>query len=323
MSAPSPVGADPATAAVKHAQVTYHDWEARSYDDKWSISFDQRCIDYALGRFRKTVPDWDGTPYRRVLEVGCGTGFFLLNLAQAGVVGEAHCTDLSPGMVDTCRRNGARLGVDVVGRVADVEALPYDDATFDLVLGHAFVHHVPNLDVAFAELRRVLRPGGRLVVAGEPTQLGDRIANQVKRAARIGVKLAATVAGTDRVLAEQHAELHPADRAAAALEHEVDLHLFTPGQLEALATRAGFTDVATVTEELTANWFGWATRTVEAMLRPGLLPAGYPWFAYRTWQRLFAFDETVARRLVPKDAFYNCILTATAPPQPKGPAAGV
>ncbi len=179
MSAPSPVGADPATAAVKDAQVTYHDWEARSYDDKWSISFDQRCIDYALGRFRKAVPDWDGTPYPRVLEVGCGTGFFLLNLAQAGVVGEAHCTDISPGMVATCERNGTRLGIDVVGQVADVEALPYDDATFDLVVGHAFVHHVPNLDVAFAERRPVLCPRGRLGGARAATPLGDPLAHQV------------------------------------------------------------------------------------------------------------------------------------------------
>ncbi len=136
------------------------------------------------------------------------------------------------------------------------------------------------------------------------------------------MKLAAAVAGAQRVLAdEEHVHMDPADRAAAALEHEVDLHLFTPARLEALAVAAGFRDVATVTEELTANWFGWATRTVEAMLRPGLLPAGYPWFAYRTWQRLFAFDETVARRVVPKDAFYNCILTATAPAEPMGPAA--
>jgi hypothetical protein len=41
----------------KLAQVLYHDWEAESYDDKWSISYDQRCIDYARGRFDAIVPD--------------------------------------------------------------------------------------------------------------------------------------------------------------------------------------------------------------------------------------------------------------------------
>jgi hypothetical protein len=41
---------------VKQQQVAYHDWESAHYDDKWSISFDQRCIDYAAGRFRRAVP---------------------------------------------------------------------------------------------------------------------------------------------------------------------------------------------------------------------------------------------------------------------------
>jgi SAM-dependent methyltransferase len=296
---------------IKQTQVTYHDWEAGHYDDKWSISFDERCIAYAVGRFRKAVPDV--ARFGKVLEIGCGTGFFLLNLAQAGIVGEAHCTDISPGMVATCTENGRRLGIEVHGRVADAEALPYDDDSFDLLIGHAVVHHLPNLATSFKEMARVLRPGGRLVLAGEPTLVGDRIAGVFKRAARGAVRVAAAVAGPSRVLADGVSALPPAEREAAALEWEVDLHCFSPHQLERLGRQAGFEGVTTFTEELTANWFGWSTRTVEAMLRPGILPAGYPWFAYRTWRTLFAFDERVARRVVPKDWFYNCILTGTAP----------
>lgn len=299
------------TDEIKTQQIVYHDWESTHYDDKWSISFDERCIDYAEGRFRRVVPG--ELRFNKVLEVGCGTGFFLLNLAQAGYIGEAHCTDISPGMVAQCIENGRRLGIEVQGQVADAEALPYPDNSFDLVLGHAVIHHLPNLEAAFSEFHRVLKPGGRLVIAGEPTQLGDRIANRVKQAARIGVKLAATVFGAENVLANPMADLPEDERQAAALETEVDLHIFTPREVEQLATDAGFVSVVTVTEELTANWFGWATRTVEAMLKPGILPDRYPWVAYRTWQRLFEFDETVLRRFVPKDAFYNCILTATTP----------
>lgn len=264
-----------------------------------------------MGRFRKAVPQ--PRRFERVLEVGSGTGFFLLNLAQAGLVGDAHCTDISPGMVRTCVANGARLGIEVHGRVADAEALPYEDAAFDLLLGHAVAHHLADLDAAFAEFRRVLRPGGRLVLAGEPTRTGDRIAGGVKRLARGGVALAAALGGRERVLRDPLAGLSEDQRAAAALESQVDLHTFRPEELEELARRAGFTGVRTVTEELTANWFGWATRTVEAMLRPGLLPRRYPWFAYRLWRALFAFDETVARRVLPNGMFYNCILTASVP----------
>lgn len=296
---------------IKTKQVVYHDWESTHYDDKWHISFDERCIDYALGRYLKAVPD--GRRYDKVLEVGCGTGFFLLNLAQAGVIGEAHCTDISQGMVDVCVMNGARLGIEVEGRVADAERLPYDDATFDMVIGHAVVHHLPDLDTAFTEFHRVLKPGGRLVIAGEPTRVGDRIANQFKRAARMGVKVAATVLGAERVLDNPMAALPPDEREAAQLETEVDLHIFSPEDLESLARAAGFGDVRTETEELTANWFGWTTRTVEAMVGFDRLPFRYPLVAYKVWQRLFDLDDKVLSRVVPKGAFYNCILTGVRP----------
>lgn len=311
-----------AGAVIKDKQVVYHDWESGHYDDKWSISFDDRCIDYAAGRFAKAVPEADDLPYGRVLEVGCGTGFFLLNLAQAGVVGEAWCTDISSGMVAEAVANGRRLGLEVHGRVADAEALPFADDSFDLVVGHAVVHHLPDIAAAFAEARRVLKPGGRFVIAGEPTAVGDRIATQVKRAGRVGVKLAAVVLGSQRVVHDPRAVLTPEDRAAADLEWEVDLHCFSPDDLEALARDAGFTDVATVTEELTANWFGWLTRTVEGMVGAERLPERYPWVVYRTWQRLFAFDDRVASRVVPKAAFYNCILTGVASAGSPGEVAG-
>src|SRR6478672_11846446 len=86
-----------AWADTKLAQVLYHDWEAQTYDEKWSISFDARCIDYARDRFER-VAGTDGWPYGRSLEIGCGTGFFTLNLKLASVLGECHVTDIAPGM---------------------------------------------------------------------------------------------------------------------------------------------------------------------------------------------------------------------------------
>jgi SAM-dependent methyltransferase len=133
----------------KLANVLYHDWEAASYDDKWSISYDERCIDYARGRFER-VAGTAGWPYGDALELGSGTGFFLLNLMQAGVATRGHVTDLSPGMVEAAVRNGTALGLDVQGRVADAESIPYDDESFDLVLGHAVLHHVPDVELAFS-----------------------------------------------------------------------------------------------------------------------------------------------------------------------------
>src|SRR5665811_1596880 len=86
-------------------------------------------------------------------------------------------------MVSMLARNAERLGLEVRTARADAESLPFSDASFDLVLGHAVLHHLPNLRRAFAEFHRVLRPGGRIAFAGEPSRLGDRIASVPKRGA--------------------------------------------------------------------------------------------------------------------------------------------
>src|SRR5438309_219815 len=169
-----------ARSDLKLANVLYHDWEAGTYDEKWSISYDERCIEYATGRFRAVAGD-QGWPYQRAMELGSGTGFFLLNLMQGGVIAKGSVTDLSPGMVEVALRNAENLGLPVDGRVADAERIPYDDDTFDLVIGHAVLHHIPDVDAAMREVLRVLKPGGRFVFAGEPSKIGDIWARKISQ----------------------------------------------------------------------------------------------------------------------------------------------
>ncbi len=59
--------------------------------------------------------------------------------------------------------------------------IPYDDETFDLVVGHAVLHHIPDVELALREVLRVLKPGGRFVFAGEPTTVGDWYARRLGR----------------------------------------------------------------------------------------------------------------------------------------------
>jgi SAM-dependent methyltransferase len=292
----------------KLANVLYHDWEAGTYDAKWSISYDERCIAYAVDRFRAVAGD-TGWPYGRALELGCGTGFFLLNLMQAGVAKTGSVTDLSPGMVETALRNAEGLGLDVDGRVADAERIAYDDDTFDLVVGHAVLHHIPDLDTALREVLRVLKPGGRFVFAGEPTRVGDRYARALGRITWHAVT-SVTRLSVLRGWRRPQEELDESSRAAA-LEAVVDVHVFDPDELEALVNRIGAADVRVVTEEFTAAMLGWPVRTFEAAVPPDKLGWGWAMFAYRSWQRLSWLDRTVLARVVPRGWFYNALVTGT------------
>lgn len=93
----------------------------------------------------------------RVLEVGCGTGAFAERLTDELPHAEVVATDQSPRFVELTAARG------VAARVADVQALPFPDDTFDVVAALWMLYHVPDLDRGLAEIRRVLRPGGRLV----------------------------------------------------------------------------------------------------------------------------------------------------------------
>ena len=300
---------------LKAKQRAYHDWESRNYDSKFSISYDQRCIDYARDRFRKVVPE--GAGFGQVLEVGAGTGFFLINLALAGCVdgAELHATDLSDGMLEVCRRNGEEHGLDVATRQGDAEALPYEDATFDLVIGHAFIHHLPVPGAALQEMARVLKPGGTLVIAGEPTELGDRLSWMVKNATWKSFRAVTALPGLQGLRKPSITESGgtATDEVLARLEHEVDLHTFRPKDVEKMARLAGLTEVSVVTEELTANWVGWSVRTIEGAVRPGLLGPRWAYAAFHSYLALHRFDDEVLARVLPRELFYNLILHARRP----------
>src|SRR5258707_5711479 len=103
-----PESIDPEELDPKTANIVYHDWEARSYDDKWSISFDERCISYAREKFLKVAPE---KRYGKVLEIGSGTGFFIINLTQAGRGNTPSRTHIPPRVVQGCFRDTQDSGV--------------------------------------------------------------------------------------------------------------------------------------------------------------------------------------------------------------------
>jgi ubiquinone/menaquinone biosynthesis C-methylase UbiE len=284
----------------------YHDVAAETYDTKWGISFGEIGHQQVLGKLTKLLGPAPG-PFPESLEIGAGTGYFSLNLLQTGVVQEATCTDISPGMLATLEHNAQSLGLNVTTQACDAAELPFGDESFDLVLGHAVLHHLPDLDRAFEEFHRVLKPGGTLFFAGEPSHTGDRLARVPKQAA---LKAAPLWRRALKARPAPQGDHEPQDHA---LESVVDVHAFVPGDLQTHAVDAGFTDVRVQGEELLANWFGWFNRTLEATADSRDIPWGWIQYAYRGYIALQRVDRTLLEPRLPPRIFYNLMLAATKP----------
>src|SRR5579884_3962956 len=292
---------------IREVNTRYHDVAAESYDSKWGIDFGEVGRQQVLGKLRKALgPDLE-RGFRRSLEIGAGTGYFSLNLLGAGVVQEATCTDISPGMLRTLNANARRLGLEVRTARAEAESLPFPDGSFDLVMGHAVLHHLPDLERAFAEFHRVLAPGGRIAFAGEPSRVGDRIASWPKRGA---VKLSPLWRSLLRAGPAPPPGEHSSDAGEHALEQYVDIHAFGPGDLARHARRAGFSAIRVRGEELLANWFGWFNRALEASADPDQVPMVWRQYAFHGYLLLQRLDDRLLEPLLPPALFYNLLLTA-------------
>ena len=304
------MAAPPTSHEILDVNRRYHDVAADDYDAKWGIDFGEVGAAQVLGKLSKLLGPRPG-PYPRSLEIGAGTGYFSLNLLRAGVVGHATCTDISPGMLQTLEANARRLGLDVGTAACDAAELPFEDASFDLVHGHAVLHHLPALERSFAEFARVLRPGGTLFFAGEPSRRGDRIAALPKCVAwRISPAWRAAL----RVPKAPHLNGHPmAASDDHHLESQVDVHAFVPADLERHASAAGFERVRVRGEELLANWFGWFNRTLEASADPKGIPMPWIHYAHRGYLLLQGVDRRLLEGRLPPQLFYNLMLAARKP----------
>ena len=294
---------------IRDVNTRYHDVAADHYDAKWGIDFGDIGLQQVTAKVRKALGERVGglPAYARSLEIGSGTGYFTLNLMRAGLIERATCTDISPGMLATLQANAGGLGLKVETVSADAERLPFEDGSFDLVLGHAVLHHIPDLPTAFGEFARVLAPGGTLLFAGEPSRYGDRLASVPKRFAGAAAPLwRAALGARPRGWAGSGSE----EASDEALEGVVDVHAFGPGELRELARGAGLERVRVSGEELLANWFGWTNRTLEATAEPADVPWAWRQYAYRGYLVLQELDRRLLESRLPPAIFYNLMISA-------------
>lgn len=113
-------------------------------------------------------------PGARILDAGSGSGFMARKLAARDPQGSVVGIDLSGDFVTYAQRRAADEGLaNVSFRQGDLQALPFEAASFDIVWSHLVLFFVPRPEVAIAEFRRVLKPGGKLIVALHERTLMD------------------------------------------------------------------------------------------------------------------------------------------------------
>ncbi len=290
---------------IKDVNTRYHDAAADEYDAKWGIDFGETGQAQVHQKLVKALGSWDGQGLGAGLEIGSGTGYFSLNLLQLGAIQSLTATDISAGMLKRLATTADGLGLEVETVRTEAEELPFEDESFDLVFGHAVLHHIPDLDKAFAEFRRVLRPGGAIAFGGEPSRYGDRLAALPKRAGMfVAPAWRRAVGAQPRAIAEaEQSDGH-------SLEGEVDVHAFAPADLRRLLRDGGFEDRRVGGEELLANAWGWGLRTVESSAEPNSVSWGWRSFAFRSYIALQKVDSRLLEPHLPAELFYNLLVSA-------------
>jgi ubiquinone/menaquinone biosynthesis C-methylase UbiE len=303
---------------IKDANIAYHDAAAAEYDAKWGIDYGELGKSQVGMKTEKVLGK--NAHFARGLEIGSGTGYLSLNMMQNGVLDEVVCTDISQGMLDVVEDSAKRLGFGkrVTTLHTEAEDFPFPDESFDLIFGHAILHHLPDLQKSFDEFYRLLKPGGKIFFAGEPSERGDKLARYPKQ---VGHKLSPIWRKALRVgqLSEREAEAVAAGERSQeyldghAVEHLVDVHAFRPSDLREFAEISGFDHVDVIGEELSANWFGWFNRALEADGVPEEIPWSWRQYAYRGYLGFQKFDRLALEGRLPASIFYNLMIGAVKP----------
>ena len=129
------------------------------------ISFHDKYSTNKQGYGNWIVSNYELFDGMTVLELGCGTGSLWIGRDEVlGSFGKLVLTDFSEGMLNTARENiGNRNNIEY--RVADIQNLPFEDNSFDMVIANSMLYHVPDINKGINEVRRVLKDEGTFYCA--------------------------------------------------------------------------------------------------------------------------------------------------------------
>ncbi|WP_246556024.1 class I SAM-dependent methyltransferase [Desulfonema magnum] len=143
---------------IKTSVKKYWNWRSKSfgYDTDKSVSLE--------GRWESVLRELvSGTSGRRALDIGTGTGQFAVYLARSGF--DVTGIDISEEMISLARRHAMAHQLDIDFRTGDAEQPDFEDNTFDVVVSRNMLWTLPRPDKAIREWRRIMKPGGTLVVS--------------------------------------------------------------------------------------------------------------------------------------------------------------
>lgn len=196
-------------AAVVHRE------NRRFHDEVEAEIYDQRMgIDHGAAATRRMIEELEdvlGEPLPRsgtVVDVGAGTGHVAVKLARTNHSARVIAVDMSPRMLEqaalSAGANGCRL--EVVQN--DMAPLPFSDASVDLVVGCAVLHHLPDPVSFMAEVRRILKPGSPCIFIGEPTPSGDRLIAVLKWPLLAAGRVYKRIVGRPAPRRQEHIDVH-------------------------------------------------------------------------------------------------------------------
>jgi ubiquinone/menaquinone biosynthesis C-methylase UbiE len=254
----------------------FHDHECAYYDERFAIRHDRwsgrrarREVEQALRRRLR--------PGEVIVDVGCGTGWYAAGLRRdcrdlPGVV--IVGADLSTGMLASARAAGAHPLVQ-----SDASRLPFGDNSVDVIVTRGVLHHLPDPALALGEWRRVLRPGGAVVVSSEPTPSVDRHGELLVRV----------------LLGVLRRPLTPEEDFWEIASMAANLHVFSPRDVAAAAGEAGYGRAELTTSGFVATLLLTSSYVVHG--RAPRLARVIPWRLAESLGR--SADAVVFDRLVP------------------------
>lgn len=153
-----------------NANTEYYDKMSASYDKKHQIDMK----DFSL--FKKQMGKLLGKSFRwkdrKVLDCGCGTGRGALKFARFGC--DVTAVDISSEIAKKCHENAKKYGYEIKTGAEDCRKLSFESESFDVVSTSAALHHMEDLEMCLAEFYRVTKPGGHLILIGEPKESSCR-----------------------------------------------------------------------------------------------------------------------------------------------------